>query len=111
MADNYFARYLPLLIHILFALAIGGGMILLSAVGQLLAWNHEAVQGVKFDRGELSIYVERTAIRGACERLKSDPLTRFNFFCDVTCVDWHPSEPRFELSYHLLSHARRDRVR
>ena len=30
MADNYFARYLPLLIHILFALAIGGGMILLS---------------------------------------------------------------------------------
>jgi NADH-quinone oxidoreductase subunit A len=32
MADNYFARYLPLLIHILFALAIAGGMILLSAL-------------------------------------------------------------------------------
>jgi NADH-quinone oxidoreductase subunit A len=32
MADNYFARYLPLLIHILFAVAIAGGMILLSAL-------------------------------------------------------------------------------
>jgi NADH-quinone oxidoreductase subunit A len=32
MADNYFARYLPLLIHVLFAVAIAGGMILLSAL-------------------------------------------------------------------------------
>ena len=32
MADNYFARYLPLLIHVLFALAIAGGMILLSTL-------------------------------------------------------------------------------
>lgn len=32
MTDNYFARYLPLLIHVLMATAIGGGMILLSAL-------------------------------------------------------------------------------
>jgi NADH-quinone oxidoreductase subunit A len=32
MTDNYFARYLPLLIHVCFALAIGGGMVLLSAL-------------------------------------------------------------------------------
>ena len=32
MPDNYFARYLPLLIHILFALGIAGGMVMLSAL-------------------------------------------------------------------------------
>jgi len=32
MPDNYFARYLPLLIHILFALGIAGGMVALSAL-------------------------------------------------------------------------------
>ena len=32
MPDNYFARYLPLLIHILFALGIAGGMVILSAL-------------------------------------------------------------------------------
>ena len=32
MPDNYFARYLPLLIHILFALGIAGGMVVLSAL-------------------------------------------------------------------------------
>lgn len=32
MPDNYFARYLPLLIHILFALGIAGGMIILSTL-------------------------------------------------------------------------------
>src|SRR5260370_18981634 len=32
MPDNYFAPYLPLLIHILFAAGIAGGMVMLSAL-------------------------------------------------------------------------------
>ena len=32
MPDNYFARYLPLLIHLLIALGIASGMIILSTV-------------------------------------------------------------------------------
>ena len=32
MSDNYFVRYLPLLIHILIALGIAGGMIILSTL-------------------------------------------------------------------------------
>ena len=32
MSDNYFVRYLPLLIHILIALGIASGMIILSTV-------------------------------------------------------------------------------
>ena len=35
MPDNYFARYLPILIHVLFALALAGGIVVLSIlVGQ-----------------------------------------------------------------------------
>ena len=29
----------------------------------------------------------------------------------MTCVDWFPSEPRFEVVYHLLSIAKKERVR
>ncbi len=32
MPDNYFARYLPLLLQVMFALALAGGMLLLSAL-------------------------------------------------------------------------------
>ncbi|HUK87743.1 MAG TPA: NADH-quinone oxidoreductase subunit A [Terriglobales bacterium] len=32
MPDNYFARYLPLLIHVLVVMGLAGGMVLLSAL-------------------------------------------------------------------------------
>ena len=81
------------------------------AVARLLAWNPQVVEGVKFDRDEMSIYVERSAIREACVLLKEDSVCPFNVFSDVTCVDWYPSEPRFELVYHLLSIPNKERVR
>ena len=43
--------------------------------------------------------------------LRDNPNCPFNFLADVTCVDWHPSEPRFEVVYHLLSIANKERVR
>lgn len=81
------------------------------AIARLLGWNAEAVQGVKFDRDEMTIYVERSAIREACSLLKEDATCPFNFLSDVTCVDWYPSEPRFEVIYHLLSLPKKERVR
>jgi len=81
------------------------------AVARLLAWNPAVVQEVKFDRDEMTIYVERGAIREACALLKEDPACPFNFLSDVTCVDWLPSEPRFEVIYHLLSIPKKERVR
>jgi len=81
------------------------------AVARLLAWNPQLVEGVKFDRDEMSIYVERSAIREACVLLKEDSVCPFNVFSDLTCVDWYPSEPRFEVIYHLLSIANKERVR
>jgi NADH-quinone oxidoreductase subunit C len=81
------------------------------AIARLIAWNPSAVEGVKFDRDEMTIYVERSSIREACGLLKDDPNCLFNYLSDVTCVDWFPSEPRFEVIYQLLSIPKKERVR
>jgi NADH-quinone oxidoreductase subunit C len=78
-------------------------------VAALLAWNQSAVQRAKFDRDELSLYIARESIRGACDVLKGRGLT--DFLSDVTCADYYPREPRFEMAYHLLSMKRKERIR
>jgi NADH-quinone oxidoreductase subunit C len=77
------------------------------ALAKLLGWKQSAIEGAKFDRDELSIFVDRAYIREACSILQPD----FNFLSDVTCVDWFPSEPRFHVVYQLLSHKLKERVR
>ena len=81
------------------------------ALAPILAWNPASVHAAKFDREEMSIYVERSCIRQVCTVLRDNPGCAFNFLADVTCVDWHPSEPRFEVVYHLLSLPNKERVR
>ncbi len=62
----------------------------------------------KYDRGELTITVARESVIAACQALKQ---AGYNFFEDVTGVDWYPSEPRFQISYSLLSHVLKRRIR
>jgi len=62
----------------------------------------------KFDRKELTITVAQESIVAACEAVKA---AGYNFFEDLTAVDWYPQEPRFQLSYHILSHSMKERVR
>jgi NADH-quinone oxidoreductase subunit C len=81
------------------------------ALARLLEWNSPAVKEVKFDRDEMTIYVDGPAIREACALLRDNPDFPFNFLADITCVDWAPSEPRFEVVYHLLSIPKKERVR
>ena len=81
------------------------------ALARLLRWNRKAVEAAKFDRDELSITIERASIREACALLREEPDCPFNYCSDITCVDWHPSEPRFEVIYHLLSIPKQERVR
>lgn len=80
------------------------------ALARLLA-ARVVVEGAKFDRDEMTIHVDRGSIREACVLLRDDPACPFNFLSDLTCVDWYPQEPRFEVVYHLLSIARKERVR
>ena len=78
---------------------------------KLRAWDSQAGTEVREFRGELTIVVPREHLRRAAEFLRGDPELQFTFLADLTGVDRFPIEPRFELNYHLLSLARRERVR
>ena len=81
------------------------------ALAALLGWKMAAVEAAKFDRDEMTIWVPASLIREACSVLRDHKDFPYNFLEDVTCVDWHPTEPRFEVVYHLLSIPRKERLR
>ena len=78
------------------------------AVQAILAWNPQALTDAKFDRGELTLTIAAEEIRAAAATVQA---AGYNFFEDMTAVDWFPSSPRFQLSYHILSHAYKERIR
>ena len=78
------------------------------AVKAILAWNPQAFLDAKWDRQELTLTIAAEEIRSAAAALQA---AGYNFFEDMTAVDWFPSSPRFQLSYHLLSHAFKERIR
>jgi len=85
-----------------------------EAVTAALA-DHVAIAGLgdliidaKWDRKELTLTVAPETIVAAAEAAKA---AGYNFFEDVTAVDWYPSEPRFQLSYSLLSFTLKQRIR
>ncbi len=85
-----------------------------SAVREALA-EHPAVKALgdsiidaKFDRGELTLTVAREDIVAA---LKAVQAAGYNAFQDMTAVDWYPSAPRFQLSYHIQSHSLKELLR
>ena len=62
----------------------------------------------KFDRGELTLEVKREGVIAMAQAVKTDG---YNFLVDVTAVDWYPSEPRFQITYHILSHSLKKIIR
>jgi NADH-quinone oxidoreductase subunit C len=78
------------------------------AVKAVLAWNEQALSDATYDRNELTLTVPADQIRAAAATLQA---AGYNFFEDMTAVDWYPSAPRFQLTYHLLSHAYKERIR
>jgi NADH-quinone oxidoreductase subunit C len=78
------------------------------AVKAILAWNPQALADAKFDRGELTLTIAAGQIRAAAAAMQA---AGYNFFEDLTAVDWFPSSPRFQLSYHLLSHSYKEYIR
>jgi NADH-quinone oxidoreductase subunit C len=62
----------------------------------------------KFDRDELTITVAREDILAAMRAVKA---AGFNYLEDLTAVDWYPSEPRFQIVYHMLSFTLKQRIR
>ncbi|HEY1802975.1 MAG TPA: NADH-quinone oxidoreductase subunit C [Terracidiphilus sp.] len=78
------------------------------AIKALEAWNSDAFTDARFDFGELTLTVAPSEIRAACAAVQA---AGYNFFEDMTAVDWFPASPRFQLSYHILSHKFLERIR
>jgi NADH-quinone oxidoreductase subunit C len=68
----------------------------------------ELITDAKFDRGDLTLTVAKDAI---VEALKAVKAAGYNAFQDMTAVDWYPSTPRFQLSYHIQSHSLKELLR
>ena len=62
-------------------------------------------------RGEVTLFIRRESLRSVCEFLHGAPGLNFKYLSDLTSVDRYPSEPRFEVVYHLLSLAPYQRLR
>jgi NADH-quinone oxidoreductase subunit C len=78
------------------------------AVKAILAWKPEALTDAKFDFDELTLTIAPEQIRSAALTVQA---AGYNFFEDLTAVDWFPASPRFQLSYHILSIAFKERIR
>jgi len=78
------------------------------ALKAILAWGPAALIDAKFNRNELTLTIAAKEIRAAAETVKA---AGYNFFEDMTAVDWYPSSPRFQLSYHILSHTFKEHIR
>ena len=78
------------------------------AITSLLSSLPDAIVDAQFDRNELTLTIDRDQIRGACSTVQA---AGYNFLETVTCVDWYPSEPRFQVTYHILSHSLKERLR
>ena len=78
------------------------------AIAGLLAWKREAVADAIWDRNELTLTIVPEDIRAAAKVVQ---IAGYNFLEDVTAVDWYPVEPRFQISYHIVSHGMKKRIR
>jgi NADH-quinone oxidoreductase subunit C len=68
-----------------------------------------AIVSGKHDRNELTLEIAPEHIVEALRFCKRDG--KYERLSSVTCVDWYPAEPRFEVIYHLHSVSRNKRLR
>ncbi len=78
------------------------------AVKAVMAWNPAALVDARFDRGELTLTIAAEFICAAATTVQA---AGYNFLDDLTAVDWFPSAPRFQVSYHILSHTYKEYIR
>ncbi len=78
------------------------------ALKAILAWNSDALTDAKYDRGELTLTIDKPFIREAVATMLA---AGYNAFQDVTAVDWLPSVPRFQVVYHACSYRFKEVIR
>lgn len=68
-----------------------------------------AIQSGSLQHGQIVLYVDPAQIVAVCLHLRD--AASFNRVSTVTCLDWYPQEPRFEVVYELHSVSNRERLR
>jgi NADH-quinone oxidoreductase subunit C len=81
-----------------------------SVAERLRAAFPEAIIASSEFRGQLNVHVLPEAIVGVAQFLRDDAELRYNFLENLCGVDYLGRNPRFEVVYHLLSHANRHRI-
>lgn len=81
----------------------------IPVISALEGFDPRAVTGAVLESGQLAVYIESELIVPVCRFLKNE--RRYVRLSGVTAVDWHPSEPRFEVIYLLHSLETHERVR
>jgi len=71
------------------------------AVARLHAAQPEAILDAGFARQELTLVIAPGAVLKAAHLLRDE--LGFDLLSDITCVDWYPGDPRFEVVYHLYA--------
>lgn len=61
-----------------------------------------ALTGGELEQGDLALQIAPERIVEVCRFLKNEH--KFIQLTSVTCVDWHPRDPRFEIVYILRSY-------
>lgn len=80
-------------------------------IDKLQARFKDAVLETSLFQDEVCHLVDKKALVGVCDFLKSDPDLVLNYLVDVLGVDYTPASPRFEVVYHLYSTSKRHRMR
>jgi NADH-quinone oxidoreductase subunit C len=75
----------------------------------LLDFDASCLLDAKHDRGEWTLEIAPAAIRSTAEFLRAK--CGYRMLSNATAVDWYPSEPRFEVVYHLVCHEHKTRLR
>ena len=70
---------------------------------------HAAILETVDALGETTLIADPAQILDLCRHLKDTE--KFIRLSAVTCVDWHPADPRFEVVYHLHSLDKNQRIR
>jgi len=78
------------------------------AIAAMASLSQEAFTDARWDRDELTLTIAREHIVAAAHAVQQ---AGYNFLEDVTAVDWFPASPRFQISYHIVSHTLKERIR
>jgi NADH-quinone oxidoreductase subunit C len=82
----------------------------------LIATLQQDVPGARFDPApsvdlHTALYASREHVPAIARVLRDRADLRFSFLAEITVVDVHPAEPRFELVYMLVSLEHKQRLR